>query len=125
MMSKAGGGVEDPEKSNRPQTGQTRGTACWWRQQPQQPPAALRHPSYDEGTTRLPRGLRRGRRRRGNEARWRAGRESRQLGTGQGKGGRCCGARSESEAGGTAGSTCCDTVSSRCRAHGCDTCRYN
>eukprot|EP00961_Rhodomonas_salina_P082118 1104412-Rhodomonas_salina.1 len=44
-------------------------------------------------------------RRCGSEARWQAGRESRQRGTGQGKGGWYCGARSEREAGGTAGST--------------------
>eukprot|EP00961_Rhodomonas_salina_P231974 3133851-Rhodomonas_salina.1 len=86
-------------------TGQTQGTVCRWRQQLQQRPAALRHPSYDDGTTRLPRGLQRGRRRHSSEAHWQAGRESRQLGTGQGKGGWCCSARSESEAGGTAGST--------------------
>eukprot|EP00961_Rhodomonas_salina_P259185 3501863-Rhodomonas_salina.1 len=37
-------------------TGLTRGTACLsvWRLQHQQRPAALQHPSYDDGTTRLP-----------------------------------------------------------------------
>eukprot|EP00961_Rhodomonas_salina_P094509 1271742-Rhodomonas_salina.1 len=55
---------------------------------------------------RLPRGLQGGRRRGGSAVRWQASRESRELGTEQGRGGLCCDARSGSEAGETAGSTC-------------------
>eukprot|EP00961_Rhodomonas_salina_P130715 1759686-Rhodomonas_salina.2 len=60
-------GVEDPTRRGEIKhatTGQARGTACRWRQQLQQRPAALQHPSHDDGTRRLPRGLRGGRRRR-------------------------------------------------------------